>query len=54
MVGHSGDIPATVKGLEVIDRCLEQILKRVNLEDTTVIVTADHGNCDEMLVNDQR
>lgn len=54
MVGHSGDIPATVKGLEVIDRCLEQILKRVNLEDTTVIVTADHGNCDEMLVNDQK
>lgn len=53
MVGHTGDIPATIKGLEIVDRCLELILKRVNLENTTVIITADHGNCDEMLLNDQ-
>jgi len=52
MVGHTGKIDAAIKGLETIDQCLEQIFKRINLEDTTVIITADHGNCDEMLTKE--
>ena len=54
MVGHTGNIRATIKALETVDQCLEIILKKVNLENTTVIVTADHGNCDEMLYPDGR
>jgi 2,3-bisphosphoglycerate-independent phosphoglycerate mutase len=54
MVGHTGDIQATVKGLEIVDQCLEQIMKRVNLDNTTVIITADHGNCDEMITSDHK
>jgi len=50
MVGHTGNIPAAVKAMETIDQCLEIILKKVNFEDTTVIISADHGNCDEMLL----
>ncbi|MFA5745259.1 MAG: 2,3-bisphosphoglycerate-independent phosphoglycerate mutase [archaeon] len=52
MVGHTGNLEATIKALETVDQCLEQIMKRVNLENTTVIITADHGNCDEMLTKD--
>ena len=52
MVGHTGNLEATVKAMETIDQCLEQIIKRINLEDTTIIITADHGNCDEMLTSD--
>ncbi len=52
MVGHTGNIEATVKAMTIVDQCLEQIIKRINLEDTTVIITADHGNCDEMLTPD--
>lgn len=50
MVGHTGNIKAATKAMEVIDQCLEIIFKKVNLEDTTVIVTADHGNCEEMIL----
>jgi 2,3-bisphosphoglycerate-independent phosphoglycerate mutase len=54
MVGHTGNIPATIKALETVDSCLEQIIKRINLDDTTIIITADHGNCDQMLTKDHK
>jgi 2,3-bisphosphoglycerate-independent phosphoglycerate mutase len=54
MVGHTGSIDATIKALETVDSCLEQIIKRVNLENTTIIITADHGNCEEMLTKEHK
>ncbi|MGR3914816.1 MAG: 2,3-bisphosphoglycerate-independent phosphoglycerate mutase [Gammaproteobacteria bacterium] len=50
MVGHSGDIAATVRALEVVDRCIARLLAAAAACGGMVIVTADHGNADEMFV----
>lgn len=49
MVGHTGDFEAAVKAAEAVDDCLGQVLQLVEEQgDYTAIITADHGNCDEM------
>lgn len=48
MVGHTGDLAAAVTALETVDRCLGQLVRAVLEKDGTVLVTADHGNADEM------
>ena len=50
MVGHTGNIPATVKALECVDQCLGQLIKCVQENNGVLIFTADHGNADEMFV----
>jgi len=52
MVGHTGVIPATIRGIEVIDECLEQVVGAVHESGGVCIVTADHGNSDDMLTAD--
>ena len=49
MVGHSGDIPATIKAVEAVCKVLGMIREAAIKNDYDLIVTADHGNCDEML-----
>jgi 2,3-bisphosphoglycerate-independent phosphoglycerate mutase len=49
MVGHTGVIDAAVKAIETVDNCLGRIIKKIDELDGTLIVTADHGNCDWML-----
>ena len=49
MVGHTGDFSATVKALETVDVCVSKILEVINKKGGTMIITADHGNSDEML-----
>jgi 2,3-bisphosphoglycerate-independent phosphoglycerate mutase len=48
MVGHTGDLQATIVGLEAVDLCLARLLKFVAAQDGVVLITADHGNADEM------
>lgn len=48
MVGHTGDYKATVKALECLDRCLKTILTNAKEENYFVMVTADHGNSEQM------
>ncbi|NNL65155.1 MAG: 2,3-bisphosphoglycerate-independent phosphoglycerate mutase [Myxococcales bacterium] len=48
MVGHTGVLPAAVKAVETIDGCLEQVTAKVLALGGTVLVTADHGNCERM------
>ncbi len=52
MVGHTGNINAAVKALEVIDTCLKLIFSKIDLNKTNIIITSDHGNLDEMLTED--
>jgi len=52
MVGHTGVIPAAVKGIEAVDDCLGQVLEAVHASGGACIVTADHGNADHMLEPD--
>ncbi len=49
MVGHTGNIGATVKGCETIDTCLGQLTQAVFDQKGVLLVTADHGNAEEML-----
>jgi 2,3-bisphosphoglycerate-independent phosphoglycerate mutase len=50
MVGHTGSIPAAVVAVEVVDRCLADILRSVDGHpEWVVLVTADHGNCEMMI-----
>jgi len=49
MVGHTGDISATVDALELVDRCLGEVLNKIIKAGGKAIVTADHGNCERMI-----
>jgi 2,3-bisphosphoglycerate-independent phosphoglycerate mutase len=49
MVGHTGSIPAAVKAVEATDEALGRILAAVEREGGIALVTADHGNAEEML-----
>ncbi len=53
MVGHTGIVAACIKAAEAVDHCLEQILGAVHWgRDTSVIITADHGNFEELTFPD--
>jgi len=54
MVGHTGSIPAAKRAVETADRCLGTVVEAVHGSRGAVIVTADHGNADEMLAPDGR
>lgn len=49
MVGHTGNIEATIKALECLDNCLKRLYEKVMQLKGVLIVTADHGNSDYML-----
>lgn len=49
MVGHTGNLNAAIEALEVLDKCLAKIIKSAEENYYTVIILSDHGNCDEML-----
>ena len=48
MVGHTGNYDATVIAMEAVDDNIGRIMKVVKETDSVLIVTADHGNCEEM------
>jgi 2,3-bisphosphoglycerate-independent phosphoglycerate mutase len=52
MVGHTGVIPAAVKAVEAVDVHLGEVVDAVIAKGGGCIVTADHGNCDNMLEPD--
>jgi len=49
MVGHTGDFNAAVKAVEAVDSQLARIYEKIQELEGTLIVTADHGNCEEMI-----
>lgn len=49
MVGHTGIIPAAVKAVETVDACVGSLVEAVKAVDGVLFVTADHGNADKML-----
>jgi 2,3-bisphosphoglycerate-independent phosphoglycerate mutase len=52
MVGHTGSIPAAVKAVEATDEALGRVLEAVEREGGVALVTADHGNAEQMLDED--
>jgi len=48
MVGHTGSLPAAIRAVETVDRQLGRVVEACEESATTLIVTADHGNCEQM------
>lgn len=49
MVGHSGMLEPTVKAIEAVDECLGKVVDAIIAKGGYVIITADHGNADEVI-----
>jgi 2,3-bisphosphoglycerate-independent phosphoglycerate mutase len=49
MVGHSGKIPPTVQAVQTVDYCLGEIYKAVLARGGAMLITADHGNAEQMI-----
>jgi 2,3-bisphosphoglycerate-independent phosphoglycerate mutase len=54
MVGHTGVIPAAVRAVETVDACLGDVVEAVHAHEGVCVVTADHGNAEQMLEADGR
>ncbi len=52
MVGHTGDFDATVKTIEVLDGCLKRIYDVLRAVGGEMLITADHGNAEQLFDND--
>lgn len=50
MVGHTGNFNATVKSIEKIDSCIEKLIKYTQEYNIITVITADHGNAEEMIL----
>jgi 2,3-bisphosphoglycerate-independent phosphoglycerate mutase len=49
MVGHTGVLPATIKAVETVDRCLGEVVDTIHAAGGACVITADHGNAEHML-----
>jgi len=49
MVGHTGSFDAAVKAVEAVDECVGKVVEAVKAQDGIIIITADHGNADQMI-----
>jgi len=49
MVGHTGNIQAAITACETVDKCMGKIVSTVLAKDGAVLITADHGNAEQML-----
>ncbi|WP_223701365.1 2,3-bisphosphoglycerate-independent phosphoglycerate mutase [Sutcliffiella deserti] len=52
MVGHSGMLEPTIQAVEVTDQCLGKIVSAILKKDGVAIITADHGNADEVVTTE--
>ncbi len=52
MVGHTGNYQAAIKAMETIDHCIKELSEKCLSNDIAMLITADHGNCDEMVYAD--
>ena len=49
MVGHTGNLEAGIKAVKVVDFCVRELVKNFTLKGGVVVITADHGNAEEMI-----
>lgn len=52
MVGHTGVIPAAIKAVETVDECVGRVVDKVLDLGGVALITADHGNCEKMIDED--
>lgn len=49
MVGHTGKLDAAIRAVETVDQCVGRVVEAVRAKGGALIVTADHGNCEQMI-----
>ena len=49
MVGHTGDYEAAKRAVEVVDECVGALVEKILSENKIALITADHGNAEEMI-----
>ena len=49
MVGHTGNLAAGIQACEIVDKCLGNLVNKIKEKQGVLIVTADHGNIEEMI-----
>ncbi len=49
MVGHTGSMPAAIAAVEAVDACLAEVLQALDEQGGEMLITADHGNVEQML-----
>lgn len=49
MVGHTGILPAAIEAMETVDSCLGRVVDAVTQAGGKLLITADHGNCEQMV-----
>ena len=49
MVGHTGSLSAAIKAVETIDECVGKVVKLVEEKQGNLLITADHGNAEQMI-----
>jgi 2,3-bisphosphoglycerate-independent phosphoglycerate mutase len=54
MVGHTGDFQAAIKAVEVVDKACEQVASLCKQLGISLLITADHGNCEEMFAGSEQ
>ena len=52
MVGHTGNFEAAIKAVETVDEQLARIIESAEKNDYAIVITSDHGNCEEMKDSD--
>ena len=52
MVGHTGSVQACIKAVETIDDCVQQVVEKTLELGGKLLITADHGNCEQMRKDD--
>lgn len=48
MVGHTGNLAAAISAIEAVDRCLANVIDAINAAGGEILITADHGNAEQM------
>lgn len=48
MVGHTGILKAAIRAVETVDSCLGRVVEAITAADGCLLITADHGNCEQM------
>ncbi|MBT3690059.1 2,3-bisphosphoglycerate-independent phosphoglycerate mutase [bacterium] len=49
MIGHTGDLEAGIKAVEICDKMVDKVVKTVLKKNGAILITADHGNVEEMI-----
>ena len=54
MVGHTGSLPAAIEAVKAVDTGIARLMKAIDELGGTIVMTADHGNCEQMVAVDKK